>query len=463
MPRITGVFSPGEPDPVLLQRLVLVTYWYLVLVGLLVLVNFAGASVPGVVSFFPGRWPLMSADSGLALVLGLFSLILAGASQSKWKHRLSTVLAALIPIIAAADLADRLHPALAGGFLPLWRSVLPPAVARPMTIEPAISFVLLGATLLLIRARKHFAAHVADAAAYGLAFVVMTAAAGFVFCTMPLFGPSAHVQNPPLTIFCLLLLTVAVLIRRAEHGVFAILLGQGMGSKIARILSPVVLILPFLREVARAHLINTLHMPRHYSTAVPASIAAMIAIALTLYLARRIHEMEMEIHDLSLRDALTGLYNRKGFYLPAEQALRMAHRSHLPFSVLFIDLDNLKQTNDLLGHQTGSEFLAETGVILKKVLRETDILGRIGGDEFAVAGHFDGTSISLAVQRIEDCAARRNAEKQRQFSLSFSIGHVTAERAEAESLEELIARADRAMYEEKRRKKMADGSGPDWA
>ena len=183
----------------------------------------------------------------------------------------------------------------------------------------------------------------------------------------------------------------------------------------------------------------------------------MISMALVLYLAWRIYGMEREIQDLSLRDALTGLYNLRGFYLLAEQSLRVAQRSQLPFSVLFIDLDNLKQTNDQWGHLTGSQCLQETGELLGTAFRETDIVGRIGGDEFAVAGHFDQASISLAAGRIKDLTARRNAESQQRFKLSFSVGYVTTDHVETESLESMLAKADRAMYQEKRHKKLAAG------
>jgi diguanylate cyclase (GGDEF)-like protein len=139
--------------------------------------------------------------------------------------------------------------------------------------------------------------------------------------------------------------------------------------------------------------------------------AAMLSFVLLLFLAWRINNMEIKIHNFSLRDELTGLYNLRGFHLLAEQSLRLAYRNQLPFSVLFIDLDNLKQINDSLGHSTGSAFLAETGVILRGAFRETDVLGRIGGDEFAVAGQFGQMAISLAAQRLRKTTVQRKMAK----------------------------------------------------
>ena len=238
-----------------------------------------------------------------------------------------------------------------------------------------------------------------------------------------MFGLSMSVQTSPLTLLCLFLLTQVALFRCAENGVFSILLGSGIGGRIARLISPVLLVLPFLRETARGYFFHTSRLPANYAAAVGASLAAMLSFALLLAIAWRINSMEKEIHDLSLRDELTGLYNLKGFHLLAEQALRMARRSQLPFSVLYIDLDNLKQINDSFGHTVGSATLTETGELLKHTFRETDVMGRIGGDEFAVAGHFSHAAISVATERLRQASALRNSEAGRRFALNFSIGH----------------------------------------
>ena len=137
----------------------------------------------------------------------------------------------------------------------------------------------------------------------------------------------------------------------------------------------------------------------------------------------------------------------------AEQALRIAQRSQLPVSVLFVDLDNLKKINDTLGHETGSSFLVETATLLKETFRETDVIGRIGGDEFAVICQGSHVAVSIAAQRLHLASKTHNAEGRR-IPLSLSIGFVTAEEHGHQSLQELLTVADRAMYEDKRRKKV---------
>jgi diguanylate cyclase (GGDEF)-like protein len=163
--------------------------------------------------------------------------------------------------------------------------------------------------------------------------------------------------------------------------------------------------------------------------------------------------MESEIHELSLRDELTGLANLRGFRLLAEQALRMARRSHLPFSLLFIDLDQLKEINDTSGHSVGSNILSDTGKILRATFRESDVLGRVGGDEFAVAGNFSQAAITVAIHRLLEAVAQRNTHYAQKPLLSLSLGHVTSEPDAIETLDDLLEKADFAMYEDKRLKK----------
>ncbi|HET7102085.1 MAG TPA: GGDEF domain-containing protein, partial [Terriglobia bacterium] len=137
----------------------------------------------------------------------------------------------------------------------------------------------------------------------------------------------------------------------------------------------------------------------------------------------------------------------------AEQTLRLAKRAKMPFSVLFIDLDGLKQINDQLGHRTGSEYLVETGELVSSCFREGDVKGRFGGDEFVVAGQFSIAGIQIAVQRLEAAVAEKNKRSSRPFPLSFSVGHVTTDYYSTETLEQMVSKADEAMYEQKKHKK----------
>ena len=164
--------------------------------------------------------------------------------------------------------------------------------------------------------------------------------------------------------------------------------------------------------------------------------------------------MEEEIQGLSLRDELTGLYNLRGFRILADQALRLATRSGTPFSVLFVDVDRLKQINDSLGHAAGSALLVETAELLTTSFRESDVIARIGGDEFAVAGQFSAAGIRVAAQRLEEQAMATDVQSTGGKPLSLSVGYATNDHRRL-SLQDLLDEADTTMYDQKSRKNFA--------
>jgi diguanylate cyclase (GGDEF)-like protein len=217
--------------------------------------------------------------------------------------------------------------------------------------------------------------------------------------------------------------------------------------------APILLLVPFLRELGRSRLLSSQLLPMPYATAILASIATIFSFAFLLVLVRLINNMQTEIHGLTLRDELTGLYNFRGFNLFAEQAFRLARRAKVPFGVLFVDMDNLKIINDELGHSAGSISLVETAKLLSATFRETDVIGRLGGDEFVVAGQFDSEEIALAIDRLRSGAAAKTKLAGNRFFLSLSMGYAASDHTTEETLKSIVSRADKAMYKEKRAKK----------
>jgi diguanylate cyclase (GGDEF)-like protein len=447
MPDITPGLSPNEPDRVILERLLRIRRACLAVAGLVAMGNLCVWLIPGLRCAISVRWHLMGADAAAASVLCAISLYIAENRESRRIRQISIGLALLAALPACAILAGYEIPASLG--MP---GAACGALAESLQPLTAGAFVLLAFSIALVGARVPMAIRIADLAVFALCLIALILISGYLFGALRVFGLSSELWVSPQTLLCLALLTQAVLLRRAETGVFSIFLGQGIGSRIARALIPVLLVLPFLREAGRAHLVQAQLIPAHYATAILASVATMLSLLLLLYLAWRINAMELEIHDLSLRDSLTGLYNLRGFTLLAEQSLRMAQRSELPFSVLYLDVDNLKLVNDTMGHEMGSSFLTETGQLMKAAFRETDVMGRIGGDEFALAGHFSQVAISIASERLKAACTVRNAETGRKYPLAFSVGYVTATEHSHETLRDLMAAADQAMYAEKRRR-----------
>jgi len=158
------------------------------------------------------------------------------------------------------------------------------------------------------------------------------------------------------------------------------------------------------------------------------------------------HTTEYKLRRLSLTDALTGLHNRRSFFVLANQQFKLAQRQQQVVGVLFIDLDYLKQVNDHYGHDAGDWLIVNAAQLLRNTCRESDIVARLGGDEFVifVADCTDGTEI---VSRLQANANAFNQTHDRPYQLSMSVGLALSHRTDINpSLRKLIAQADAAMY-----------------
>jgi diguanylate cyclase (GGDEF)-like protein/PAS domain S-box-containing protein len=164
--------------------------------------------------------------------------------------------------------------------------------------------------------------------------------------------------------------------------------------------------------------------------------------------------MEAEMREMSLRDPLTELYNRRGFITLAEQQIKAASRAQRPLQLTFIDCDRLKWINDTLGHKEGDQVLIDTAHILRQTIRESDIIARLGGDEFAIlsidAADMNQEDFSRRLQQqIDACNAK---EESRQYKLSLSWGTALYNPESPISLDQLISAADALMYVQKKAK-----------
>jgi len=164
-------------------------------------------------------------------------------------------------------------------------------------------------------------------------------------------------------------------------------------------------------------------------------------------------QLEEKLQVISLTDELTGLYNRRGFITLSEQQLKMAERTKKDMLLFFADLDKMKQINDTLGHQEGDKALFEIATILKEVFRESDIIGRMGGDEFAILA-IDTTDETrdVLIKRLRNILDNYNKPEGRNYQLSLSTGIAHYNPETPSTLDELMAQADTLMYEEKRNK-----------
>lgn len=164
--------------------------------------------------------------------------------------------------------------------------------------------------------------------------------------------------------------------------------------------------------------------------------------------------LEGELRTLSLTDSLTGLYNHRGFLVLGQQQMKEAKRNRQDVVLLFADLDNLKWINDTFGHQEGDFALAKTADIFKSCFRESDIIARIGGDEFVVlAIQANRAAANNLITKLEVKLADYNSEAGRRYPLSLSIGVSFAKSDARCTIDDLLLSADKSMYEQKQRKR----------
>jgi diguanylate cyclase (GGDEF)-like protein len=185
---------------------------------------------------------------------------------------------------------------------------------------------------------------------------------------------------------------------------------------------------------------------------------AMGAVALRV-VQRYTRRREETLSVLSLRDDLTGLYNRRGLFRRAAEQIDNARRLKQRLLLVFADLDELKLINDRLGHAAGDRALVETAALLRQTFRSSDVLARLGGDEFVALSPAASDDLAQSMtERLAENLSRRNARAEQDFHLGISIGVAWYEPESSETLERLLKRADSAMYREKRLRREPNAS-----
>ena len=166
---------------------------------------------------------------------------------------------------------------------------------------------------------------------------------------------------------------------------------------------------------------------------------------------------ERRLEQLSLHDELTGLKNRRGFYVLLPEQGKRAKRSGARVVVLYGDIDGFKAINDRLGHNHGDQVLRAMADALRIAFRETDLIARLGGDEFCVVAE-SPSDPTILVQRLEEAITAAGDDLG--LAVGFSYGTVITDWRGLDDPEELLTRADMLMYEAKRAKMTHRGETP---
>jgi diguanylate cyclase (GGDEF)-like protein len=160
-----------------------------------------------------------------------------------------------------------------------------------------------------------------------------------------------------------------------------------------------------------------------------------------------VHALNARLLRLATTDSLTGLHNRTRFMEVAPRELELSHRYAEPLSAIMLDIDHFKQVNDQHGHAAGDQVLSGLADLVRRNVRQTDHLFRWGGEEFLVlCPRAEAAEAAAVAEKLRGLAVQREFPGGLRITASFGV----AELGEGESVEDLVRRADDALYEAKR-------------
>lgn len=445
------ILAAHQHNPKLLKRLAVVQRLLLILPCLIALPVLLGWLMPVVATLLPNDWALMKANTALCVILGACAMWLENSRTNSTQRLAGQLLGGLVLIIAGSALAGHITN-LPFALETLLAEDEQSSAPGRMSIQTAVFFFTLGIASICEGSNGPFFTQVRDILCALLITLLLTVIAGYLYGASSLFGQANDIRTSPQTLACMFCLVTALLIARMHHGYFAILAGLGIGSQISRVVLPIALILPFLIISSIAWLSEGHGLSPALASALTTAISAAILFIVLAWLSQKINEMESELRDITLMDDLTKINNRRGFYLLGEHMLYEAQRDDRTVTMMFFDLDGLKEINDSLGHDIGSDLLKHFATLLSQNFRKSDVVARLGGDEFAVVSSSGDSQIAL--KRLERIVQAINKAGKRPYIICYSVGEATfSANGSIGDFSELVSTADERMYERKRAKK----------
>lgn len=346
------------------------------------------------------------------------------------------------------------------------------ATGQPNRMAPntALNFLLQGCALLLLHVKTRRGFYLAQVFVGVSIFTSLLPVIGYIYGMKPFYGIGSFIPMALHTAVTFLALSIGILFVRPGAGLTRTIFDQGVSGIMVRRLLPSVIILPVILGWLRLQGQRLGFYDNELGVALTVVLHIVILTMLIwwnsfllLGMDAQRKQVEQQLQDLTLTDDLTELRNRRGFLFLADQELKLIRQRHLGTHLwlIYADMDGLKQINDTLGHEAGSQAIVQASEILKQSFRESDILARLGGDEFAVlsiGSDPEGGNIMLA--RLHENFRTFNIQGNLPYPLAMSAGVVRVDPEQAVSIETVINEADQAMYEHKRSKKRQTGLNP---
>lgn len=326
----------------------------------------------------------------------------------------------------------------------------------------AMTFLVLGVALFLLDSARQLGARAAQVLSLSAVFAATMSVSGYISGATAIYGLFSYTPMAVLTAFILVMMGVAIFFARPRVGIAGDLTGKFVGSAMARRLLPAVIVLPILGAWIRMRGQRAGLFGAELGNAWSVTVNVMALSLLVWVNARKLNKTEESldeerkaksmVYEASLKDELTGLYNRRGFLVFAEEQVRLASSGRRELLVVFADVDGLKAINDGYGHSAGDRALKMTADVLVAVFRDTDIVARMGGDEFAVLALDCSPNGLVRINAHFDKMLRVVNDIDTPWKLSISVGTVHVDSLHPLSITDLLSKADTMMYRNKREK-----------
>jgi diguanylate cyclase (GGDEF)-like protein len=384
---------------------------------------------------------------------------------------IARVLSALVALIGLLKLGEVLFGWAIGVDQLLFVAKLKDGLGgQPNRMAPntSLNFVLLSCALLLLNSKVQRGFNLAQALIIVSLIDSLLPIIGYLYGTKLLYGIGQFIPMALHTAVAFLVLGIGILFAYSKRGLMVTIMDKGISGLMVRRLLPAVIGLPVLIGWLRLEGQRLSFYDNELGVALMVAAHILIFSALVWWnsfllfrLDTQRQQVQAQLRDLTLTDDLTGLRNRRGFLLLAEQELKLAKRAGIRLWLLFADLDYLKQINDRLGHEAGSQAIIRTAEILKQTFRDSDVIARLGGDEFVILAASDDSDSGRIMQaRLQENVSAFNVNERLPYQLSVSAGVVRVDPDKSASINEAIKEADQAMYEDKHRKKHGSGLNP---
>ena len=336
-------------------------------------------------------------------------------------------------------------------------SVQSPGRMPPIT---ALTFLVLGLALLVLDWGPQRGPRTAQVLSLWAAFAAVMSVSGYLNGATAIYRIFSYTPIAVFTALVLFMIGAAIFFARPKVGIAGDLTGRFLGGAMARRFLPAVFIVPILGAWIRVRGQRAGLFGTELGQAWNVTINVVTLSFLVWLNARKmnkadevleqVREDKNMLYDASLKDELTGLYNRRGFLTFAEEQVKLACSGRRELLVVFADVDGLKAINDGHGHSEGDRALKKAAEVLRTVFRDTDVVARLGGDEFAVLALDCSLAGLVRINAHFDKMLRLVNDLDHPWKLSISIGTVHVDSKHQLSIGELLSKADQMMYERKR-------------